>query len=314
MADGQQIEGVDYAFPPHPNIGQLAAAGIRFACRYGGPGTAPKHLTLSEAQALNAAGIAVVANAEGSANGLINGFAAGASWASDAEAHFRACGMPPGRPIYFSVDFDTTSGDWDELDSAMDGAASVIGRERVGVYGEYSIIEHFAANQKARWYWQTYAWSLGRWSSHNHIEQYHNGVDLAGADVDLNRAMRSDYGQWTVGGTDVDRSDVVDIWQHYLAPGGYNMQDHLLNAETSAAQANSTTKAILAEVAALRHVIEQLAAAIAAGGGTVDTAAILAGVDRLLTKQLGQIETVVDTELDEQSRAGADNDPAPAGS
>lgn len=199
MADGQQVQGVDYAFPPWPNINQLAAAGIKFACRYGGPGTAPKHLTLAEAQQLTAAGIAVVANAEGSADGLINGFAAGVSWARLAEEHFRACGMPPGRPIYFSVDFDTTSGDWDELDAAMDGAASVIGRDRVGVYGEYSIIEHFAANQKARWYWGTYAWSGGRWSAHNHIEQYRNGVALAGADVDLNRALKSDYGQWTIG-------------------------------------------------------------------------------------------------------------------
>src|SRR5690349_19691409 len=127
MADGITTEGVDYAFPPHPNIDQLAAAGIKFACRYGGPGSSDKQLTAAEAQNLNAAGIAIVANAEGSATGLINGFTAGVSWARSAEEHFRACGMPAGRPIYFSVDFDTTSSDWDELDAAMDGAASVIG-------------------------------------------------------------------------------------------------------------------------------------------------------------------------------------------
>ncbi len=231
------VEGVDYAWS-RPDIGQLAAAGIKFACRYGGPGSSGKHLTLSEAQALSAAGIAVVANAEGSADGLINGFAAGVSWARLAEEHFRACGMPPGRPIYFSVDFDTTSGDWDELDAAMDGAASVIGRDRVGVYGEYTIIEHFAANGKARWYWQTYAWSSGRWSAHNHIEQYRNGVTIGGVgSVDLDRALTADYGQWTIGDTDVSPADVKDIWQHYLAPNGANMQDHLLGAEGAAVDA-----------------------------------------------------------------------------
>lgn len=190
--------GVDYAFPPHPNITQLASAGKTFACRYGGPGSTSKQLTPSEAQALTEAGIAIVANAEGAADGLRNGFAAGVSWASQAEVHFAACGMPKGRPIYFSVDFDTTSGDWAALDAAMDGAASVIGRGRVGVYGEYSIIEHLAGNGKARWFWQTYAWSGGRWSAHNHIEQYRNNVILAGATLDLDRAITADFGQWFV--------------------------------------------------------------------------------------------------------------------
>lgn len=216
------IEGVDYAFSK-PNITQLATpppagAGKKFACRYGGPGSAGKHLTLSEARALTAAGMSIVANAEGAADGLNNGYSAGVSWASQAEAHFAACGMPPDRPIYFSVDFDTTSGNWARLDAAMDGAASVIGRNRVGVYGEFSIIEHLAANGKATWFWQTYAWSGGRWSAHNHIEQYLNGVELAGANLDLDRALRSDYGQWTVGGNNVsyDRNTAWRL-QEYLA-------------------------------------------------------------------------------------------------
>lgn len=214
MADGPlPVEGVDYAWS-RPDIAALAAAGKRFACRYGGPGSAGKQLDPTEAHALSAAGVAIVANAEGAANGLINGFAAGASWARDAEAHFRECGMPPGRPIYFSVDFDTTSGDWAALDAAMDGAASVIGRGRVGVYGEYSIIEHFAANRKAVWYWQTYGWSGGRWSPHNHIEQYRNGVSLAGAVLDLDRALTSDFGQWTIGDEDVASREEINADQY----------------------------------------------------------------------------------------------------
>lgn len=193
MAD---IPGVDYAFPPHPDIAGLAAAGIRFACRYGGPGTEDKWVHLDEAMELAANGIAIVANAEGSQSGLIRGFDAGASWARSADAWFKGIGMPDGRPIYFSVDFDTMTGDWDELEAAMDGAASVIGRARVGVYGEYSIVAHLINTGKAKWAWETYGWSGGQWFSGNHIEQYRNGVLLAGAKVDLNRAKQADYGQW----------------------------------------------------------------------------------------------------------------------
>lgn len=38
---------------------------------------------------------------------------------------------------------------------------------------------------------------------------------------------------------DVDAEDVRAVWQYYLAPAGYNMQDHLLNAENQAAAANA---------------------------------------------------------------------------
>lgn len=192
------IEGVDYTTSDRPSVAALKAAGKVFACRYGGPGGAWKQIGLAEVRELTAAGIAIVANAEGTADGLKYGRSAGISWATDAEQHFRALGMPADRPIYFSVDFDTGSGDWAALDAAFDGIASVIGRERTGVYGEYSIMRHFAGNGRARWFWQTYAWSGGQWFTGNHIEQYRNGVALGGGTVDLNRAKQANYGQWGV--------------------------------------------------------------------------------------------------------------------
>lgn len=238
MADGVQIEGVDYAWS-RPNITQLAAAGKRFACRYGGPGSAGKQLDRGEAQRLSAAGISIVANAEGAADGLLGGWSAGVSWARAAEAHFAKCGMPPGRPIYLSVDFDATSGQWPAVANALRGAASVLGAARVGVYGGRRAIEWARRDGVAQWFWQTYAWSGGVWVAGNHLEQYRNGVELAGATVDLNRALATDYGQWKIGDGDVDAEDVKAVWQWHLAPNGYNMQDHLLNAENQAAAANA---------------------------------------------------------------------------
>lgn len=188
------IEGVDYAFSVPP-ASALTAAGKYFAVRYGGPGSAGKQLTQAELAGLNKAGIAVVANAEGAAAGF-RGTAAGQSWARQALAHFTALGMPADRPIYFSVDWDAGPADWPDVDAALRGAASVVGAARVGVYGSYATVEHCAKAGTARWFWQTYAWSAGKWSSRCHLQQYRNGVTIGGADCDLDRAMQSDYGQW----------------------------------------------------------------------------------------------------------------------
>lgn len=204
MADGSPpVEGVDYT--GGANIAQLVAAGKVFACRYGGPGGDWKHLTPEEAQALSAAGIAVVANAEGSASGLLGGWSTGVSWAQLAESHFRACGMPAGRPIYFSVDFDVTSGQWAAVAAGLRGCAEVLGGvHRVGVYGGRRAIEWAHRDGVAQWFWQTYAWSGGVWVPGNNIEQYRNNVTLAGIQLDLDRAYGTDFGQWTVNGADMD--------------------------------------------------------------------------------------------------------------
>jgi hypothetical protein len=193
------VEGVDYAFPPRPRASELARLGKKFAVRYGGPGSSDKQLDLAEAHALAAAGLWVVANAEGSTQGLLGGFDVGASWARTAAAHFKACGMPDDRPIYLSIDFDVTSGQWPGVRDALAGAAHEIGLSRVGVYGGRRAIQWARRDQVATWFWQTYAWSGGVWEAGNHLEQYRNGVTIDGADCDLNRALAGDFGQWQPG-------------------------------------------------------------------------------------------------------------------
>jgi hypothetical protein len=136
-----------------------------------------------------------VANAEGAAGGL-KGTTAGKNWAWSAKQHFEALGMPAGRPIYFSVDWDAGSGDWAAIDAALRGAATVIGASRVGVYGSYDTIRHCQDAKTASWFWQTYAWSGGKWATGVHLQQYKNGVKIGLGDCDLNRSMVADYGQW----------------------------------------------------------------------------------------------------------------------
>lgn len=215
------IEGVDYAFPPWPDPQGLADAGIKFACRYGGAGTSPKWLTADEAQALCAVGIAIVANVEGAQSGLLGGYSVGQDWARRADAHFKACGMPDNRPIYLSVDFDVTAALWPKVRDALAGAASVIGVDRVGVYGGHNAMLWARADEVANWFWQTYAWSGGKWLPGNHIEQYRNNVTVGGATVDRNRALKTDYGQWMIGVQD-DMSEWSQNDPYGPDPDGHN--------------------------------------------------------------------------------------------
>jgi hypothetical protein len=279
-------EGVDYAWA-RPGAAGLAAAGKRFAVRYGGPGSAGKQLDAAELRALRAAGLDVVANAEGTDDGYL-GAAAGRSWALAAEQHFRDLGMPADRPIYFSVDFDADSSDWAAVDAALRGSAEIIGAGRVGVYGSYDTIAHCVAAGTARWFWQTYAWSGGRWHSRAHIQQYKNGVSLAGGTVDLNRAMVADFGQW--GASTGDDMTVADV-----RTGLAQVADEAANGSTSTGrQFRDDLRAIIAPT--VNAAVAPITAALAAVLDGADKDEILARIDAKvaeLAAQVGQVDEEV---------------------
>ena len=191
--------GVDYSWSkPRPSA--IAAAGYTFACRYVSRDTTGKNLTAGEAQALIGAGIDVVTNWEHSASEALNGYAAGASNATEAQRQAIACGMPAGRPIYFSVDLTqappnkrpstATSMEWP---SSSDETATA-------AYAGYYPIQRLFDAGKINWGWQTYAWSGGRWDPRAHLRQVQNGLVLDGASIDRNEAMTVDFGQWGTGG------------------------------------------------------------------------------------------------------------------
>jgi hypothetical protein len=190
-------DGVDYSYDP-PSAAGLAAAGKKFVVRYGAVGNSAKWLKAAEVTALKAAGLAIVANVEETAQAF-RGTDAGVRHATAGDAFFRDLGMPAARPIYFSVDWDAGTADWAAVDAALRGAASVLGPKRVGVYGSYDVIEHCSTAGTAAWFWQTYAWSDGLWHPAAHLEQYRNNVALAGGTVDLDRSAKADYGQWWTG-------------------------------------------------------------------------------------------------------------------
>jgi len=191
----------------------MKAAGVTFVCRYlsyVNTLTQGKILTLGEAKTLSNAGIAIVSNYEWYGNRALEGFNSGVQDAQIASAQHLTCGGSSSRPIYFSVDVDVTG---EQVAAYFKGVASIIGKARTGAYGSYRVLKYLFDAGLITWGWQTYAWSYGAWEPSAHIQQYENGVQLAGASVDYDRSTVSDFGQWLVGG-------LHPMTQH-APPGGW---------------------------------------------------------------------------------------------
>ncbi|WP_131739389.1 glycoside hydrolase domain-containing protein [Actinomadura roseirufa] len=217
------VFGVDYAWG-RPGATALKRAGARFVCRYLSPDTTGKNLTRAEAEELSGAGLWLVVVWESGASRALAGRAAGAADAADAAERARSLGMPGDRPVYFAVDFDAAPGQQDEINAYLDGAASVLGRGRVGLYAGYGPVKRAFDAGKITYGWQTYAWSGGRWDARAQLQQYSNDHDINGVGVDYDRAMDSDYGQWRVGASPEgdDMPDYVSVGtgaEQQLPPG-----------------------------------------------------------------------------------------------
>ena len=188
--------GLDYSFA-RPGGAAIKAAGYEFVCRYLAS-SAGKAITKAEALDLQANGLALVLVFEDYANQALNGQAQGVADAQEALAQANALGFPADRPIYFAVDFDATKAQQAPIDAYLQGAASVIGAARVGIYGGFYVVKRCLDNGTAVWAWQTVAWSGGQVDPRTHIYQNGDSAFAGGADVD--EAKQLDYGQWPEGG------------------------------------------------------------------------------------------------------------------
>jgi len=190
------IEGVDYSYA-RPTAAQLKSADKKFAVRYiTTPGAQNKGISKAEYDALHNAGIEVVVVYEGGAADMKKGRAQGVADAQAAQRNLKAIvGLNDSLPVYFACDWDATPGEQDEINAYLDGAASVIGRDRVGMYAGYYPLKRAVQAGKVTWLWQTYAWSGGKQLPNLHLYQYKNGVKLGSGTVDLCRALQTEYGQ-----------------------------------------------------------------------------------------------------------------------
>jgi len=185
-------KGLDYVSKPDLDV--VKRLGFSFVVRYAA--TTAKGITKAEAVDLHAHGLGIALVYESHAARAREGRIAGYADGRTALANARAIGFPDTRPIYFAVDYNAPEADQSAIDQYLQGVASFIGASRVGVYGSFGVVERCYAHGSAAWFWQTYAWSAGRISSHAHFRQYLNGQMVGGAGVDLNETYRTDFGAW----------------------------------------------------------------------------------------------------------------------
>lgn len=184
--------GADYSWY-RPSMAQLDQANVGFVARYLVPQSwgSGKALTVGEARQLLGSGRTILLNYEWSASSAKGGYYAGVRDAQNAEVARREVGAPDNLPIYLSIDYDERNPA--VVVTYLNGAASVLGKARTGVYGGYYAVRA-AEDAGFSWTWQTYAWSGGRWDSRADVHQYANGA-LWGGQGDKNRLVR-DFGGW----------------------------------------------------------------------------------------------------------------------
>lgn len=189
------MDGVDFS-GSRPSGVCLWANGKRFAARYFGPGGSWKHATPAEVAALRASGLGIVALAEGFEDDARLGYAKGQEHGISAVGKAMAAGMPQGRPIFFAVDYDAPQSHYTSIAQYFNGVASVIGRQATGVYAGYKVVDYLFGIRAATYFFQTYAWSGGRWHPAAGLRQVKNRVTVCGGEVDLCVSVADDFGQW----------------------------------------------------------------------------------------------------------------------
>lgn len=270
--------GIDYAWV-HPDPKAIKAAGYVFACRYLSRDPS-KNLTRAEADALATQDVWVVANWEYGAQDMLRGYAGGIADAQLAQAQAVAAGMPSGRPIYFSADWDVTPTQESTVLAYLSGADSVLGHSRAGEYGGYYPIK-IARDSGVAWTWQTSAWSGGQWDSRDTVRQTGSAV-VGGVQVDVNEAMTADYGQWQPGRLPEPATSIV------IPP--HQERDMILHSITGSSEVWALSGSLYWHVVDTASLASYRAAGVPqATISAAEHAAILAGAEALK----GQAATVV---------------------
>lgn len=194
--------GVDWSYSA-PDFACLRSKGVEFVGRYASRTDPDRSMNHAEAVRLVSAELALVTiyqpkGAKGwmATGGLDRGKAAAREALDVAEGD---CGMPEDRPVYFAMDRDPatmTAAEWALVSDTLDGAAAVLGRARVGLYGAYDAMARFLGS-KATWGYQTSSWSGSQWHPDAQLQQYAHNMALCGGLVDWVRATADDYGGWT---------------------------------------------------------------------------------------------------------------------
>lgn len=207
---------LDYSWD-RPKPAEIAAAGYSGVIRYVPyRGDQGKGLTRAELVMLRNTQLEVGLVFESTAGRMFDGRPAGVQDAITSGIALATLGMPETLPIYFACDVDVV--DDAQLALVADyllGVADVFhGTGRIGVYGDYDVIERCRVGGLATYFWQAAAtsWSNNQLHPYRHILQTRTGQTFDGAEVDFNVAYGDDQGLWGFGEDDeVKQADFEDL-------------------------------------------------------------------------------------------------------
>lgn len=189
-----QILDYSAGYPAATAIKQAGYGGvIRYLRKEGASRVRP--ITAGELADMRKHGLAVALVYQAvSTSRILEGRAAGAHDARWALNQAAAIGVAQPRAIYFAADRDILPGQLPAVRAYLDGAASVLGKHRVGIYGEASVIDA-AVPGHAAYGWQTAAWSGGHRSRAAHLYQRIGQPVVGGVACDVNDVLKPDFGQ-----------------------------------------------------------------------------------------------------------------------
>lgn len=221
------------------NSGRIGVARYLFEDGQGGKG-----LDASELADLLNNGLEIVLIYEAYAASMREGFNTGKAHAQAAQREINRLGLPANSVVYFAADWDASASEQAAIDDYLNGAASVIGRDRVGIYGSFDVMDRTMASGTAKFFWQTYAWSRGKVREGIHLYQYLNGQDINGA-VDFNRTSLDNFGQVSKAGQVTAPSQPSAPQAPAAAGGTYTVQPND-NLSTIAKRFNTTVDSLVA--------------------------------------------------------------------
>lgn len=218
------VIGFDYS-AGRLTAAQIKAAGGEFVCRYTGTEgltkLSAKNITKSEYDGLIAGGVSVFLNYEYLTTDTNGGYPAGAQAAQRAKADADAFGYSG--PILFSADKHLSTTEVAEALSYLDGAASILGRDRVGAYGFREFIQPAHDQNHASYFWlcgSRPAANDAIWKWLNIYQRNTGTVNIGGIQCDINELINpinfgTSTGELDMPLTDADVAKVVDaVWSY----------------------------------------------------------------------------------------------------
>ena len=161
-----------------------------------------KPMVLAGARDLYQAGLEIVSNyqfGKASTADWLGGQAAGVTHAKRGWELHTAAGGPVAAPIYASIDDNPTYEQYkQQVAPYIRGWESVLGRQRVGIYGNSKTIEWALQDSVGAWFWQ-HNWGTPKGVVHPaaHLHQFEiDARTVAGVGVDLNNILKPQFGQW----------------------------------------------------------------------------------------------------------------------